>query len=179
MRHTNSDMSNCCCSTSAPSLATNVAKCPVSGNKGAPVDLQTVKALLTESALARLRVTDYRFCPDPDCDVVYFDSHGGRYTRTDVRVPVWQKEQFGARLVCYCFGETESGIRQELLEHGQSRAVERVRAHISARRCACEVRNPRGVCCLGDVSAAVKRVEAQIGATVSLGTTQSRVATES
>jgi hypothetical protein len=143
-------MSNCC-STFPPNHAGNETSCPVSATKGAPVELQTVKALLTESALARLRVTDYRFCPDPTCDVVYFDAQGGCYTRADLRVSVWHKEPFGVRLVCYCFGETKSRIRQELVDHGQSHAVERVRAHITAGRCACEVRNPRGACCLGDV----------------------------
>jgi hypothetical protein len=40
-----------------------------------------------------------------------------------------------------------------------SHAVQRVREHISAGRCGCEVRNPRGVCCLGDVTEAVKRMQ--------------------
>jgi len=53
----------------------------------------------------------HRFCPNTDCDVVYFDAAGSLYTRTDVRVPVWQKEPFGERMVCYCFGETEADIR--------------------------------------------------------------------
>ena len=35
-------------------------------------------------------------------------------------------------------------------------AVDRVRAHIAAGRCACEIRNPKGTCCLGDVIAAVR-----------------------
>jgi predicted HD phosphohydrolase len=72
---------------------------------------------------------------------------------------VWQKEPFGARLVCYCFGETEATIRDEIEMTGRSRAVERVREHIVAKRCACEVRNPRGACCLGDLIAAVRRAE--------------------
>ena len=38
---------------------------------------------------------------------------------------------------------------------------ERVVAPFDARRCACEVRNPRGVCCLGDVAAAVKRIASE------------------
>jgi hypothetical protein len=33
-------------------------------------------------------------------------------------------------------------------------------AHIDADRCACDVRNPRGTCCISDLIAAVKRVEA-------------------
>jgi hypothetical protein len=64
-----------------------------------------------------------------------------------------------ARLLCYCFGETEAGIRRELLELGRTGVVERIREHIAAQRCACETRNPRGACCLGEVIAAVKRIE--------------------
>ena len=80
------------------------------------------------------------------------------FTVGDLRVPVWQKEPFGARMVCYCFGENEADIAREIAEQGASRAVERVREHIAEGRCACELRNPCGVCCLRDVIAAVKRV---------------------
>jgi len=61
--------------------------------------------------------------------------------------------------LCYCFGESEASIRAEIEATGRSAAVERIREHIAAGRCACEIRNPRGACCLGDVTAAVKRVE--------------------
>ncbi len=133
--------------------------CPASGTAGAPVELLTVKALLTEPALSRLSAIDHRFCPNPRCDVVYFNALGDCYRRQDLRVPVWQKEPPGARLVCYCFGETEATIHNEIERTGASRAVERVREHIAAKRCACDVRNPRGACCLGDLMAAVTRVE--------------------
>jgi hypothetical protein len=72
---------------------------------------------------------------------------------------VWQKEPAGERLLCYCFGETETAIRSEFLEHGRTDVIARIRAHITAQRCACDIRNPRGACCLGDVMAAVKRIE--------------------
>lgn len=65
-------------------------------------------------------------------------------------------------MVCYCFGETESAIADEIRQHGRSAAVERVREHIKAERCACGIRNPRGACCLGDVTQAVKAVEAAL-----------------
>jgi len=133
--------------------------CPASRTAGAPVDLLTVKALLTEPALSRLSAIDHRFCPDPTCDVVYFNALGDCYRRQDLRVAVWQKEPPGARLVCYCFGETEATIHNEIERTGASHAVERVRDHIAAKRCACDVRNPRGACCLGDLMAAVTRVE--------------------
>jgi hypothetical protein len=136
------------------------SRCPSSGSTGVAVDRQTVKALLTEMALRRLEAAAYRFCPDPDCDVVYFDGDGSCFRSADVRVPVWQKEPFGARIICYCFAESEASIRTELDAHRISSVVERVRTHIEAGRCACDVRNPRGACCLGDLIAAVKRVEA-------------------
>jgi hypothetical protein len=91
---------------------------------------------------------------------VYF-SDAGQVFRTDaVRVSVWEKQPPGERTVCYCFGENEAGMRREIERDGRTLAVERVRAHIAAKRCACEVRNPRGACCLGDVMAAVKRLGA-------------------
>lgn len=78
--------------------------CPVSRTTGQAVGLLTVKALLTETALQRVRRASYSFCPDTTCDVVYFDDHGDVFTRSDLRVAVWQKEPAGARTICYCFG---------------------------------------------------------------------------
>ena len=124
------------------------------------MQLQTVKALLTEAALQRMPLGDLRFCPDVHCDVVYFDADGLTFGTADIRVPVWQKLPFGARQVCFCFGESEASIAAEIERHGVSSAEARIREHIAAGRCACEVRNPRGACCLGDVIAAVERVRA-------------------
>ena len=137
-------------------------RCPSSGSAGVAVDLRTVKALLTETALRRLNAVDHRFCPDPACDVVYFDAAGTWFGTGDLRVAVWQKQPFGTRPICYCFGESEASIQAELENQGHSLAVERVREYIEAGRCACEVRNPRGACCLGDLAGAVKRVEAAL-----------------
>lgn len=126
---------------------------------GRAVEELTVKALLTEVALRRFEPGAYRFCGEAECDVVYFDDAGHVFRKDDLRVPVWQKEPAGARMVCYCFGETETDIRQEIALVGRSSAAHRVREHIAAGRCACEVRNPRGTCCLGDVTEAVKRMQ--------------------
>ncbi len=159
-----SNLSSCCAPSGCPS--DNTVFCPVSGTKGAKVDLQTVKAMLTEPGLRRFAPVLHRFCPDPSCDVVYFAEDGQTYAKADVRVAVWQKEPEGGRTICYCFGENEAEIRAEVIATGTSIAVERVRQHIQAGRCACEVRNPRGVCCLGELGAAVKRLAATLAAPV-------------
>lgn len=151
-------MSDCCCP--APVQAADRPKCGTCSGRGILVDLHTVKALLTETAMCDLNAAVFYFCAEPACPTVYFASDGQRFVTTDLRVAVWQKEPEGSRMVCYCFGENEADIRRELERDGATKAVERVRAHIAARRCACEVRNPRGACCLGDVTAAVKRTVA-------------------
>jgi len=103
----------------------------------------------------------YRFCADPTCAVVYFDDEGHVFNTTDLRVPVWQKQPAGARMICYCFDENETSMAQEFAQTGRCDASLRVRDHIAAGRCACEVQNPRGACCLGDVMKAVARIEAE------------------
>jgi Zinc binding domain len=149
-------MNDCCDSAVAEPGA---RACETCTERGSPVQLQTVKALLTPVALQRVQLTHYRFCANPACETVYFGDAGDRFATGDIRVPVWQKDPSGDRLLCYCFGETEADIRTELLEHGRTGVVARIREHIAAQRCACDIRNPRGACCLGDVMAAVKRIE--------------------
>jgi hypothetical protein len=120
--------------------------------------MSTVKALLTTRALAHLRAEVFWFCPGAACGTVYFSGGGQVFGIVDVRVPVWQKLPSGDRTICYCFGENELDIRLELERTGRSGVIQRVRRHIADKRCACEVRNPRGTCCLGDLTAAVKRL---------------------
>ena len=129
------------------------------------VDGQTVKALLTTAALRRFVSKPLYFCASTACDIVYFDG-SQQFGTGDVRVPVWQKQLAGERLICYCFGENEADIRREIEETGMSVAVRRVRSGITAKRCACELRNPRGTCCLGDMSAIVKELQSSVNAVV-------------
>lgn len=131
----------------------------MSGSLGSAVDVITVKSLLVQQALSRFLRGECRFCPDPKCDVVYFSAEGYRFTTAEVCVPVWQKLPFGDRPICYCFGETEASMRSEIVSGDGPRVIERVRSQIAGERCVCEIRNPRGACCLGDVIASVKRIE--------------------
>jgi hypothetical protein len=157
-------MSSCC---GANGVESSIGRCPQSGSAGVAVERQTVKALLTEHALARIEPTEYRFCADACCDIVYFSGTGSHFGTADLRVPVRQKLTSCRGLVCYCFGESEASIGAEIELTGRSLAVHRIREHIAAGRCACEVRNPRGTCCLGDLMGAVKRVESKLAARAS------------
>jgi hypothetical protein len=64
------------------------------------------------------------------------------------------------RQVCirYCFGFTEGDAREEIVRTGKSNIPATVSRLIKARMCECEVRNPSGACCLGEVTRTVKRL---------------------
>lgn len=140
--------------------------CPECSTSGEPVDLITVKALLKSSALRRLESERYRFCPAPDCDVVYFDSSTrSRFHKADLLVRVGQKESDDPIPVCYCFDFTLADLRRDVLSHGDSRIPAVIAEEIRAGHCACEVKNPAGSCCLGEVREAVKRIRSDMSKT--------------
>jgi hypothetical protein len=147
-------MAECCC---PPPVAQSTRTCPACAGRTLAVDLATIKALLKAEALGRLEMVTFRFCPEPACDTVYVSDTSQVFRVDDVRVPVWQKLPPGDRMLCYCFGETERNLRSET---EAAVVLARVRAHIAERRCACDVRNPRGSCCLGDLTAAITRLQA-------------------
>ena len=152
-------MENCCTSRD-DTVTFSASRCPHCRSRGLAVELLTAKALLTALALRRLSPAPLHFCQEPTCSVVYFTTAGQVYTTQDVRVVVWQKEPEGDRRICYCFDENEGSMTRELIETGRCGAIQRVRVHIAADRCACEVRNPHGTCCLGDLMKALARIQA-------------------
>ena len=135
--------------------------CPECGERARSVDRITLKALLRPDALMRITVSAYLFCPTATCNVVYF-APSSIFRRRDVVVPVFQKEPAGERTVCYCFAITESDLRREIDQAETPPAAERISALVKADRCACEVKNPQGTCCLGNVTTLVKSLLAEV-----------------
>ena len=163
-------MDSCGCSVPAKSdsngskpKAKNVAvACPTNDVVGKRVDTQTVKAMLSVP-LNILSSEDYRFCADPDCPTVYYSENGEQIFSEDVlRERVYQKHASNEEsTICYCFGHTVGSISHDIVESGKSTAVEEITAGIKAGQCACDIRNPQGDCCLGNVRAFVKEFSNQ------------------
>ena len=152
-------MSDCCSSQSnaASSPEKTAAKllCPQCGRAGRPVSTLTLKHQVKSQFLPDVNGGGFHFCAAPDCPVVYFAAGGPVLTTNDVRRLVTQKDSEHAP-VCYCFGFTPTMIRDELAATGKSTVIERIAAEMKSDFCACEIRNPQGSCCLGNVKAAVK-----------------------
>ncbi len=135
--------------------------CPKSGEQGIPIQLITLKSLLSPPALAQLDAdSSYAFCRDPVCPVVYFSKQGQTFEVDDLKVPVFQKEEGEDVPVCYCFGWTRRRIRQELQGSKTPQAIlEEIAAHIKAKRCGCQVNNPQGFCCLENVRQVISEMQ--------------------
>ncbi len=162
---------HCCSQPSAGSaacelpLATGQRKpspeafCPECKQKGKVVQEQTVKALLSVS-LRSIQDTEYYFCRTQSCPVVYFSANGeSTFTTSQVRERVYQKEPNADDVyVCYCFQHTAAEIRSASPEI-RDLIIKDINTGIQANQCACDLRNPQGSCCLGNVRGLMKQVE--------------------
>ena len=158
---------NCDCSHESgaaiwePAPATSSVACPACAESGKPIDTLTLKAMLSHS-LTELREIEYRFCRTIECSVVYYSVDGEQqFLERDLRESVHNKHpDDDSVFVCYCFRHTPKSIKEEVVRTGCSTVVASVTAGIQAGQCACDIRNPQGDCCLGNVHAVVERAVA-------------------
>lgn len=157
-------MTDACCSPSNSPGALNRAKpaCPTNQKVGKAIDSITLKALLA-LPLTQVVDQDYRFCPDPACPTVYYRNDGQQlFIEADLREKVYQKHpDDDQNLICYCFQITVGELRAEMAKTGTSSVVERITAGIQAGQCACDIRNPQGDCCLGNVNRLIQKLRAE------------------
>lgn len=133
--------------------------CPRCGQAGKPVEGQTVRALVALS-LRRVPQGTYLFCRTRDCPVVYFSQDGETVVlKSEIRERVYQKEPESPDVwICYCFRHSVGDVT-EAGKEGRDRILSDINAGIKAEECACDLRNPQGSCCLGNVVALIGRVK--------------------
>ena len=134
--------------------------CPHCGQPGRSVELQTVKAMLAVS-LELVRAAHYNFCSTATCPVVYFADEGEQcFGEADIRERVYQKHPDDDDvMICYCFRHTLRSIRDEWQQTGKSSVLPAITAGTQSGYCACDLRNPQGTCCLGNVRKFVQQLE--------------------
>jgi hypothetical protein len=124
------------------------------------VSRRTVLFMVKAEFLEETLNGTFRFCPDRECAIVYFQEQGSRvFTVDDLRTTVGVKASTDPIPLCYCFGFDESHLRQEIAETGTATIPERISHLIREGLCACDVRNPSGKCCLGEVIRTAKRLQ--------------------
>ena len=145
-----------CCGTTTCSKETI---CPECKTEGKPVGVKTLQHLVIEGKRGAIGDGSYYFCAAPDCPVVYYNAAGSvLFHKGDIIIKVGLKESNPPIQVCYCFNIAEEDIREEIRKTGSSTASQRIRSKIKAKGCACEINNPSGRCCLGDIEKVEKRL---------------------
>jgi Zinc binding domain len=162
---------SCCCPPEAGHAVCDLAAqdherspragnaCPECGKIGKPIQAQTVKALLSVS-LRQVQAVKYLFCRTQTCPVVYFSADSEQTLRAEhVRERVYQKEpEAEGVLICYCFRHTVGDLRAASSKV-RIAMLDDINTGINAGQCACDLRNPQGSCCLGNVRNVIKRLE--------------------
>lgn len=136
--------------------AATQSACPRCDMVGRVVGDETIRATLETSIATRLLALERRFCRTPTCDVLYYGADGRTVEKNKARVRVGVKETDEPVALCYCFDFSRADARREVAETGSCGIPARIKTEVRAGRCACEVKNPSGACCLGEVNKAVK-----------------------
>ena len=144
-----------CCEAPKPA-AEGKPPCPRCGTVGRPVPDVTLQAILSPEVAAPLLAAERWFCATPSCDVLYYAADGRLVEKGSAKIRVGIKETEDPVPLCYCFGFTLADVRREIAETGKCTVPARIAAAMRESGCQCEVKNPSGSCCLGDVNKVVK-----------------------
>src|SRR6266550_1847459 len=137
----------------------DTGQCSSCNGQGRPVSRKTVLLMLKPELLERAMHGSFSFCSARDCSIVYFEDKGSQqFTVDDLRVRVGLKVNGDPIPVCYCFGFDESHVRDEISTKGKTTIPARVSNLIREGLCACDSRNPSGMCCLGELNKIVNRL---------------------
>ena len=145
-----------CC----PTETTN-RPCPACGTFGHPVSSLTLENHLRRKRLAEFGLQG-SFCANPACVVVYFNPSGKTVSRGQTVRPITVKDQGDEIPICYCFEFMRGDLRRDLTEKGATAIPNEIKKGIIDGRCDCELKNPQGTCCLGNVASAIKKIQTEM-----------------
>lgn len=156
-------MSDCCQNPNEDACllpAKSSGHCPACGEKGEAVSTLTVKSLVRDHVRVEPSAS-YLFCRNANCEVVYFGGRGV-FNKPDVKVRVGIKETLDPVPLCYCFDYSRADIRRAVGAAEKTSILDKIKAEVQGGFCACEVKNPRGLCCLGDITRAIREARADV-----------------
>jgi len=141
------DSHNCCTAQSKQKQA-----CPECSIEAKEILEKTVKHLIVTSLTS---YTGFHYCRTPSCEVIYFRGNEV-ITQKDLNVLVGIKNSVTPSTICYCFGWSREKIKTQLQKTGKSTAISDIKEKMNRLGCSCEILNPSGECCLGDIGKEVK-----------------------
>jgi len=130
-------MSDCCATTECVTKLV----CPDCAKTCHAVAFQTVLHQLKFPDVLEAVESEYYFCSNELCNVAYFSAAGHLIAKQQLRA-------FSVTKLCYCFDINRQTYKTALVNHTAEKIKQFVVQQTKAGRCACEIRNPSGRCCL-------------------------------
>lgn len=122
--------------------------CPVCKGKCKEVKGITVKHLVFDELKDRVLGVSYRICLNHNCNVVYCNTENYTiFTKENIRVPIWFKQDADPKYICYCNKVTEQEIIDAVINKGAKDMKDIIRLTGAMKNARCEVNNPLGKCC--------------------------------
>lgn len=154
-----------CCLVTEETDAPLKADCPDSGTNSRKIQRRTIEHMLKPELVVNISDSQYYYCANPDCPVVYFSQDGSsRFTTEEIQIAVFAKDSGRDVKVCYCYDWTRGRIEDEIRETGNSTVSREVAEKVRASLCECDIKNPKGTCCLGDLNRYVAGIKESLAA---------------
>lgn len=131
-------------------------KCPVCGEIGDSVSVNTVKSLVQNENID-VENQYFSICRTKDCAVVYYSKEQA-INQDDVKVSVWFKDNAEPKILCYCSNKSEDDILRAVIDIGEKDIGKILKATGVMSKCECETHNPTGKCCLSTVKAFIETI---------------------
>ncbi len=129
----------------------NQALCPQCGQKGLKVKGVTLQSMLSLDQVSGDSFAGYRFCKTENCDIAYFGPEKRSFTKEQVKVPIFQKDPSDEVEVCYCFALSRGEVKKSVARGEGMKLYHEIKRRKDTEGCDCEVMNPQGNCCFGNV----------------------------
>ncbi|PHR71083.1 MAG: hypothetical protein COA66_10200 [Arcobacter sp.] len=156
---------NCCSAESKPlftMIKPNDNICPSCNQKAKTVPVSAVSHFVNDDVKKHISSLDgFHFCNTPTCDVIYFKK-GQILKQSDVKFSIGIKENSKPATVCFCFNWSKERIEDQIRDSGTTTALEEIKEKVKNKACNCEVQNPKGKCCMGDVKKAIEDIKIKL-----------------
>ncbi len=130
-----------CCSKSNKKISLS---CPQCESDCRPVTMRTVYQQVRFPENQQIAKDNFYYCSSRECPTAYFSESG--YSTSKSRLI--SQQAFQNDTLCYCFDITAEDYQSALQSHHADAIKGFVIQRTKLVDCACEIRNPAGLCCL-------------------------------
>jgi len=158
--------SNYCCLTMGKPMfrvaKENLQGCPFCDQKAKIVPSSVIKHFVKDSVKTNIMTLEgFSFCTEASCLVAYF-KNTFVIQISDLKYSIGFKNDSYPATVCYCFDWTKEKIQEQIEENGKTSALEEIKEKVKNKQCLCEIKNPKGKCCMSDVKKTIIEIKSKL-----------------